>query len=331
MKFYMEGIEHPGVVLDNGKSYFSTMDGKYYSVTTDGIVSQEFENVNGSELIRDDYYCFSEKVNGFDTDQLKYYIYNPDGKLIKELTYENGNFPDFVLYHGSGVFQFYHYFYSGSDSVSFADFYCSKDDVFVQNQARIYTDYIKSYYNEGGYMLYYQGYDNDNKPFFTIMDNKGNWKDIYIPSDIVADGCGFMDVDTSDYGILFRNTSENYYFIYDVKKDIFKKKFDGEYAERIHGGAMIGNESLGFSLEGKDGNSYAALYDIETFDLLCEPIREEYSSSTGFLKSEDNYKLKLPTPKRCMPKGKLNKYSKIEALISTGIRIKIQLFASKWH
>ena len=100
----MEGIEHPGVVLDNGKSYFSTMDGKYYSVTTDGIVSQEFENVNGSELIRDDYYCFSEKVNGFDTDQLKYYIYNPDGKLIKELTYENGNFPDFVLYHGSGVF-----------------------------------------------------------------------------------------------------------------------------------------------------------------------------------------------------------------------------------
>ena len=180
-------------------------------------------------------------------------------------------------------------------------------------------------------MLYYQGYDNDNKPFFTIMDNKGNWKDIYIPSDIVADGCGFMDVDTSDYGILFRNTSENYYFIYDVKKDIFKKKFDGEYAERIHGGAMIGNESLGFSLEGKDGNSYAALYDIETFDLLCEPIREEYSSSTGFLKSEDNYKLKLPTPKRCMPKGKLNKYSKIEALISTGIRIKIQLFAFKWH
>ena len=289
LKFYLNKVSQMGPFSDNGKSFFESYDDKFYSVTVDGVVSPAFENAKGSIQILADYSCFCEKLEGFDTNQLKYYIYNPEGTLIREITYESDSFPDAVYYHGNGVFEFIHNFINPPPNSSmYGDFYCGKTDVFVEKQRALLMNNQNGYFTEGDYLLYYLGLDEDRSILFTIIDDEGNWKDIYFPSEF---GNNISYVDASDYGILFANNDENYYFLYDVKNNSFKR-FDGKYADQIVGSSeMLGNESLAFVLEGSDHKDYLGIYDIESFEMLCEPILAEdqmYTSHPTYLKTKDN-------------------------------------------
>lgn len=289
LRFYLDKVSQMGPFSDSGKSFFESYDGKFYSVTVDGIVSPEFENEKGSLEILADYSCFCERQQGFDTNQLIYNIYNPEGELIEEITYESDSFPDLVQYHGNGIFEFLHNVINPpTNSSVYADFYCGKTDVLVKDQAAwALKPYANGYFTEGDYLLYYYGTNGGSDFLFTIIDDEGNWKDIYTPSEYGND-LNYMGA--SDYGILFAD-NDKHYFLYDVKKDSFRR-FDGKYADKIISGFnMLGNESLAFKLEGDDKRGYLGIYDIESFEMLCEPILAEDQGNNGhptYVKTEDN-------------------------------------------
>ena len=271
MIYYLQNTQRPSDFSDKGISRFNSFvqyGGDYYSVTTDGKVELIHEGTDTfSCLINEDYACYIEPVSGFDKNQRKYYIYDPSGQLVKEIVLDENEFPESVNYMGNGIFIFTY------EMGSIGHIYFTKSDAYEEQ-------YIspnlsgQRYKAEGDYLLYYVGRLNgEESAQLTIADEKGNWKDIYIPSEFGRDP---IYVDSSDNYILLSNDNE-FYYLYDVKNDTFRK-FDGQYSDRLDwymynlDRADCGNQILALCLEGQDGETYVGLYDINTFELVCEPI-----------------------------------------------------------
>ena len=271
MVFYLENTQCPSNFSDKGISRFHAFvqyGGGYYSITTDGKVELIHEGTDTfSCLISEDYECYLEPVSGFDKNQRKYYIYDPSGQLVKEITFEENEFPESVNYMGNGIFMFTY----GMGSIG--HLYFTKSDAYEKQY--ISPNLTRQRYKVGGdYLLYYVGRMNgEERANLTITDDKGNWKDVFIPSEYGNDP---IYVDSSDNFILLSNGNE-FYYLYDVKNDTFRK-FDGQYSDRLDwymynlDRADCGNQVLALCLKGQDGDTYVGLYDINTFELVCEPI-----------------------------------------------------------
>lgn len=272
MIYYLENTMCPSQFTDKGISRFRAFNqygGGYYSITTDGKVELFHEGSDTfSSLISEDYECYLEPVSGFDKNQRKYYIYDPSGQLVKEIVLEENEFPESVNYMGNGIFIFTY----GMGSIG--HIYFTKSDAYEEQ-------YIspnlsgQRYKEDGNYLLYYVGRLNgEERANLTIADDQGNWKDVFIPSEYGNDP---IYIDSSDNFILLSNGNE-FYYLYDVKNDTFRK-FDGQYSDRLDWymynlhRADCGNQVVALCLEGQDGETYVGLYDINSFELVCDPIQ----------------------------------------------------------
>ena len=230
--------------------------------------------IDGARCWGGGYVLYQECHSNFDTQEFVYSIRDVNGNTLYSFTYEGSTILLDIYYLGDGIFAYKLQkdvinIYFAKNNTLIKDWNCYRDRIISLNDGTIV-------FNEGWVS---SNVDSEfDYAYFSLTDVNGNARDVEIPKEYYSykDQPEVVAYD-SDYVLLEKKY--DYYLLYDIKNDSFKK-YDGEYADKLYWENAVGisqsvglkNGTIAIQVQGKDGEIYALLLDTN-FEKICEPIK----------------------------------------------------------
>lgn len=282
--------------FEDGYGYFADNSTVYMVNTTGDILSsypiapsvivlghESDTLMDGARIWGGGYFLYQECHSGFDIAEVVYSIRDVEGKILHSFTIESTEILLDLYYIGGGVFSYP----SHKDKDGVMSYYFAKTGKLEENWYSYSVRDMNKVAVNDGYFIFEEDWDassndsNDWYAYFTLADINGNVKDIIIPKEYTP-SYGEQPVVVgfnSSYVLLMKKY--DYYLLYDIKNNIFKK-YNGEYADRLYWERAVNltqsvslkDETIALHLEGKDGEGYVVLLDMD-MKSKCEPIKAD--------------------------------------------------------
>lgn len=252
--------------FDNGYAHVSSVEGnKVYTIDRAGNVVSYVESDPYAEQVviaGGGYTITKDNISNFDTVGYQYTVYNADGSINGVFVTETDS--EMALYIGKGVF-----FVNNG-------IYCAKVGKRIEN---ICGSYRRTYNFNGEQVFITTAYDeeHENDCIMTVREDgvikkavSDQFSNNINVSDIAGDFCVILDLSYDKIFSFNVNTGDIY-------------ELDASYYERIpswvwdNDPPTPNDERIVISLEGADGNSYSAIFDVY-FNLIEGPVLGSFGS-----------------------------------------------------